>query len=121
MARVKRGVTARARHKKLLKKAKGYYGGRSRVFRAAKQQVIKSGQYAFRDRRVKKREFRALWIVRINAAANEHGLSYSRFIHGLAVAGIELDRKILADLAVKDPAGFTSLATQAKGAIAGAA
>ena len=118
MARVKRGVTARARHKKLLKKAKGYYGGRSRVYRAAKQQVIKSGQYAFRDRRVKKREFRALWIVRINAAANEHGLSYSRFIHGLALAGIELDRKVLADIAVHDKPGFAKLAEQVKAKLA---
>jgi large subunit ribosomal protein L20 len=118
MARVKRGVTARARHKKLLKKAKGYYGGRSRVFRAAKQQVIKSGQYAFRDRRVKKREFRALWIVRINAAANEHGLSYSRFIHGLAAAGIELDRRVLADIAVHDKPAFEKLVAQAKAKLA---
>ena len=118
MARVKRGVTARARHKKLLKKAKGYYGGRSRVFRAAKQQVIKSGQYAFRDRRAKKREFRALWIVRINAAANEHGLSYSRFIHGLAAAGVELDRKVLADIAVHDKPAFAQLVEQAKAKLA---
>ena len=118
MARVKRGVTARARHKKILKKAKGYYGARSRTFRAAKQQVIKSGQYAFRDRRAKKREFRALWIVRINAAANEHGLSYSRFIHGLATAGIELDRKVLADIAVHDKAAFAQLAAQAKDQLA---
>ena len=118
MARVKRGVTARARHKKILKKAKGYYGARSRVFRAAKQQVIKSGQYAYRDRRVKKREFRALWIQRINAAANEHGLSYSRFIHGLSQAGIELDRKVLADIAVHDKPAFAQLAAQAKAQIA---
>jgi large subunit ribosomal protein L20 len=118
MARVKRGVTARARHKKLLKKAKGYYGARSRVFRAAKQQVIKSGQYAFRDRRAKKREFRALWIVRINAAANEHGLSYSRFIHGLAEAGVELDRKVLADIAVHDKPAFEKLVAQAKAKLA---
>jgi large subunit ribosomal protein L20 len=118
MARVKRGVTARARHKKLLKKAKGYYGAKSRVFRAAKQQVIKSGQYAFRDRRVKKREFRALWIVRINAAANEHGLSYSRFIHGLAEAGVELDRKVLADIAVHDKPAFEKLVAQAKAKLA---
>lgn len=114
MARVKRGVTARARHKKVLDKAKGYYGARSRVFRAAKQQVIKSGQYAYRDRRVKKREFRALWIQRINAGANELGLSYSRFIHGLAEAGIALDRKVLADLAVNDKAAFAALVAQAK-------
>lgn len=114
MARVKRGVTARARHKKILKKAKGYYGARSRAFRSAKQQVIKSGQYAFRDRRVKKREFRALWIQRINAATNELGLSYSKFIHGLSLAGVELDRKVLADLAVHDKAAFAGLVAQAK-------
>ncbi|HWY25732.1 MAG TPA: 50S ribosomal protein L20 [Nevskia sp.] len=118
MARVKRGVTARARHKKLLKKAKGYYGGRSRVYRAAKQQVIKSGQYAFRDRRVKKREFRALWIQRINAGANEHGLSYSRFMHGLAVAGVELDRKVLSDIAIFDKPAFAQLVAQAKAQLA---
>ncbi|TAM11331.1 MAG: 50S ribosomal protein L20 [Nevskiaceae bacterium] len=116
MARVKRGVTARARHKKMLKKAKGYYGARSRTFRAAKQQVIKSGQYAYRDRRVKKREFRALWIVRINAAANENGLSYSRLIHGLRAAGIELDRKVLAEIAVNDKPAFAKLVEQAKAA-----
>lgn len=118
MARVKRGVTARARHKKLLKKAKGYFGARSRTFRAAKQQVTKSGQYAYRDRRVKKREFRALWIVRINAAAHEHGLSYSRLMHGLAAAGVALDRKTLADLAVNDKAAFAQLAAQAKARLA---
>lgn len=118
MARVKRGVTARARHKKILKKAKGYYGARSRTFRAAKQQVIKSGQYAYRDRRVKKREFRALWIVRINAAASENGLSYSQLVHGLRVAGIELDRKVLADIAVNDKAAFTKLVEQAKAQLA---
>ncbi|MBX6420431.1 MAG: 50S ribosomal protein L20 [Nevskia sp.] len=118
MARVKRGVTARARHKKLLKKAKGYYGAKSRVYRAAKQQVIKSGQYAYRDRRVRKREFRALWVQRINAAAREHGLSYSRFIHGLAAAGVALDRKLLADLAVNDKQAFAQLAAQAKARLA---
>jgi large subunit ribosomal protein L20 len=118
MARVKRGVTARARHKKLLKKAKGYYGGRSRVYRAAKQQVIKSGQYAFRDRRAKKRDFRALWIVRINAASNENGLSYSQFIHGLTLAGVELDRKVLADIAVNDKPAFAQLVAQAKSKLA---
>jgi large subunit ribosomal protein L20 len=118
MARVKRGVTARARHKKLLKKAKGYYGAKSRVYRAAKQQVIKSGQYAYRDRRVRKREFRALWIQRINAAARAHGLSYSRLIHGLSAAGIELDRKVLADLAMNDKAAFAQLAAQAKARLA---
>src|SRR6185295_2108569 len=104
MARVKRGVTARARHKKVLEKAKGYYGARSRVFRAANQAVIKAGQYAYRDRRVRRRDFRALWIVRINAAAREHGLSYSAFIHGLKKADIQIDRKILADIAVRDKA-----------------
>ena len=116
MARVKRGVTARARHKKLLDKAKGYTGARSRSYRSAKQQVIKSGQYAFRDRRVKKREFRALWIVRIGAAARENGLSYSRFIHGLLKAGIELDRKVLADIAVHDKPAFARLVEQVKAA-----
>jgi large subunit ribosomal protein L20 len=114
MARVKRGVTARARHKKVLDKAKGYYGAKSRVFRAAKQQVIKSGQYAYRDRRVKKREFRALWIQRINAATNELGLSYSRFINGLTKAGVAVDRKILAELAVSDKPAFAALVAQAK-------
>src|SRR5579864_1059830 len=98
MSRVKRGVTARARHKKVLDKAKGYYGARSRVYRAAKQAVIKAAQYAFRDRRVKKREFRALWIVRINAAARSHGLTYGAFMNGLRKAEIEIDRKMLADL-----------------------
>lgn len=118
MARVKRGVTARARHKKIMKKAKGYFGARSRVFRVAKQAVIKAAQYAFRDRRNRKREFRGLWIVRINAAARMNGLSYSRMMNGLLKAGIELDRKVLADIAVNDPAGFTKLAEQAKKAIA---
>jgi len=114
MARVKRGVVARARHKKVLKKAKGYYGARSKVYRVAKQAVIKAGQYAYRDRRVRKREFRALWITRINAAARSNGLSYSRFMNGLSKAGIEVDRKMLADLAVHDAAAFTALAEQAK-------
>jgi len=118
MARVKRGVVARARHKKVLKKAKGYYGARSKVFRVAKQAVIKAGQYAYRDRRVRKREFRALWITRINAAARINGLSYSRFMNGLSRAGIEVDRKMLADLAVHDAAAFTALAEQAKAEIA---
>jgi len=115
MARVKRGVTARARHKKVLEKAKGYYGARSRVFRAANQAVIKAGQYAYRDRRVRRRDFRALWIVRINAAAREHGLSYSAFIHGLKKADIQIDRKILADIAVRDKAAFATLANAVKG------
>jgi len=118
MARVKRGVVARARHKKVLDKAKGYYGARSKVYRVAKQAVIKAGQYAYRDRRVRKREFRALWITRINAAARLNGLSYSRFMNGLSRAGIEIDRKMLADLAVHDAAAFTALAEQAKAGIA---
>ncbi len=117
MPRVKRGVTAKARHKKILKLAKGYYGARSRVFRVAKQAVIKAMQYAFRDRRQRKREFRALWIVRINAGARQHGLSYSRFMNGLKKANITLDRKVLADLAVNDKAGFAKLAQQAAGAL----
>lgn len=114
MARVKRGVVARARHKKVLAKAKGYYGARSKVFRVAKQAVIKAGQYAYRDRRQRKRQFRALWIARINAAARLNGLSYSRFINGLSKAGVEVDRKILADLAVHDAQAFSALAEQAK-------
>ena len=118
MARVKRGVTAGARHKKILKKAKGYYNGRRKVYRAAKQAVIKAGQYAFRDRRVKKREFRALWIARINAAVRPHGLSYSRFMNGLKLAGIEVDRKVLADLAIHDEEAFAALAEQVKGRLA---
>jgi large subunit ribosomal protein L20 len=118
MARVKRGVTAGKRHKKILKKAKGYYNGRRKIYRAAKQAVIKAGQYAFRDRRVKKREFRALWIARINAAIRPHGLSYSRFINGLKLAGIEVDRKVLADLAVHDAEAFAALAEQARGQLA---
>lgn len=118
MARVKRGVTARARHKKVLKAAKGYYGARSRVFRVAKQAVIKAAQYAYRDRRQCKRQFRALWIQRINAAAREYGLSYSRFIDGLNKANIALDRKVLSDVAIHDPAGFAKLVESAKAALA---
>lgn len=118
MARVKRGVTARAKHKKILKKAKGYYGARSRVFRVAKQAVIKAAQYAFAGRRLKKRQFRGLWIVRINAAARLNGLSYSRLISGLEKAGLDIDRKMLADIAVNDPQAFAKLAEQAKTAIA---
>ncbi len=118
MPRVKRGVTARARHKKVLRKAKGYYNARRKVFRVAKQAVIKAGQYAYRDRRNRKREFRALWIVRINAAAREHGLSYSRFMDGLHKAQIQVDRKVLADLAVNDPTAFAALAEKAKAALA---
>ena len=114
MPRVKRGVTAHARHKKVLKQAKGYYGARSRVYRVAKQAVIKAGQYAYRDRRQRKRQFRALWIVRINAAARQCGLSYSRFMNGLKKASIDIDRKILADLAVHDKEGFAELARLAQ-------
>lgn len=116
MPRVKRGVTARARHKKVLKAAKGYYGARSRVYRVAKQAVIKAGQYAYRDRRQKKRQFRSLWIVRINAAARENGLSYSRFMDGLNKANIEIDRKVLADIAVHDSEAFAELAKLAQAA-----
>ncbi|MGB1580104.1 MAG: 50S ribosomal protein L20 [Nevskiales bacterium] len=118
MSRVKRGVTARARHKKVLKQAKGYYGARSRTYKTAKQAVTKAGQYAYRDRRQRKRQFRALWIVRINAAAKEQGISYSRFINGLQRANVELDRKVLADLAVNDKVAFTALVEQAKQALA---
>ncbi len=114
MPRVKRGVTARARHKKVLKEAKGYYGARSKVYRVAKQAVIKAGQYAYRDRRQKKRQFRALWIARINAGARENGISYSRLINGLKNAGVEIDRKVLADLAIFDKPAFAALADQAK-------
>ena len=118
MPRVKRGVTAKARHKKVLKEAKGYYGARSRTYKVAKQAVDKAGQYAYRDRRQRKRQFRQLWIVRINAAARDNGLSYSRMIAGLSKASIELDRKVLADLAVNDKAAFSALAEQAKQALA---
>lgn len=118
MPRVKRGVTARARHKKVLAKAKGYYGARSRVYRVAKQAVIKAGQYAYRDRRQKKRVFRALWITRINAGARECGLSYSRLMDGLKKANVDIDRKILADLAVFDKNAFSALADHAKAALA---
>jgi large subunit ribosomal protein L20 len=118
MARVKRGVTARARHKKVLDEAKGYYGARSKVFRVAKQAVIKAGQYAYRDRRQRKRQFRALWITRINAAARANGLSYSQLIHGLNRAEIEVDRKVLADIAVYDPEAFAAIASAAKEALA---
>jgi len=114
MPRVKRGVTARARHKKVLKQAKGYYGARSRVYRVAKQAVIKAGQYAYRDRKQKKRQFRALWIVRINAAARLSGMSYSRFINGLTKANVKIDRKVLADIAVRDINGFAKIAEIAK-------
>jgi len=121
MPRVKRGVTAKARHRKILRKAKGYYGARSKLYRTAKQAVTKAGQYAYRDRRQRKRQFRALWIARINAAARLHGLSYSRFISGLKKAEIDLDRKVLADIAVHDPAAFGAIAEQAKAGLAKAA
>ncbi len=117
MPRVKRGVQARARHKKVLKEARGYYGARSRVYRVAKQAVTKAGQYAYRDRRQKKRQFRSLWIVRINAEARNNGISYSNMINGLNKAGVEVDRKVLADLAVHDKAAFAALAEQAKAAL----
>ncbi|MEA3243372.1 MAG: 50S ribosomal protein L20 [Pseudomonadota bacterium] len=119
MPRVKRGVQASARHKKVLAEAKGYYGARRKVYRVAKQAVIKAGQYAYRDRRQRKRQFRALWIARINAAARENGLSYSRFINGLSKAAIEIDRKVLADLAVFDKAAFSALAEKAKASLDG--
>ena len=118
MARVKRGVVARARHKKILKLAKGYYGARSRVFRVAKQAVIKAGQYAYRDRRTKKRVFRQLWIARINAASRELGVSYSKFMAGLKKAQIGIDRKVLADMAVNDPAAFSSIVDKVKALLA---
>ncbi|MEM7541546.1 MAG: 50S ribosomal protein L20 [Pseudomonadota bacterium] len=118
MPRVKRGVQAHARHKKVIAQAKGYQGRRKNVYRVAKQAVTKAAQYAYRDRRQRKRQFRALWIVRINAAAREQGLSYSRFMNGLAKAGIAIDRKILADMAVNDPAGFAAVAEQSKAALA---
>lgn len=118
MARVKRGVVAKARHRKILKEAKGYYGARSKAFKVAKQAVIKAGQYAYRDRRQRKRQFRSLWITRINAAARAEGLSYSRLIHGLSRADIEIDRKVLADIAVHDPEAFGALAAAAREALA---
>ena len=118
MARVKRGVQAKKRHKKILKQAKGYRGARSRTYKVAKQAVMRSGQYAYRDRRQKKRVFRSLWIVRINAAARENGISYSKLISGLKKANIELDRKTLAHLAVNDKEAFTILAEQAKSNLA---
>jgi len=118
MPRVKRGVTAHARHKKVLDQAKGYYGARRKVFRVANQAVTKAGQYAYRDRRQKKRQFRSLWIVRINAAARQFDLSYSRLIDGLNKADIQVDRKVLADLAVHDIAAFGKVAEKAKAALA---
>ena len=118
MARVKRGVTARARHKKVLKLAKGYYNARRKVYRVAKQAVTKAAQYAYIGRKQRKRQFRRLWIVRINAAARMHGLSYSRFMNGMLKANIKLDRKALADIAIHDPAAFGALAESAKTALA---
>jgi large subunit ribosomal protein L20 len=118
MARVKRGVTARRRHKKIIKLAKGYYNARRKVFRVAKQAVTKAAQYAYIGRKQRKRQFRSLWIVRINAAARNHGLSYSRFMNGLLKAGVTLDRKALADIAIHDPVAFGAIAEQAKRALA---
>ncbi len=117
MARVKRGVIARRRHNKVLKQAKGYYGARRKVFRVAKQAVTKAGQYAYRDRRQRKRQFRRLWIARINAASRLNGMTYSRFISGLNKAGIEVDRKVLADIAVNDSAAFSAIVEKAKAAL----
>lgn len=121
MPRVKRGVTAHARHKKVLDKAKGYRGARSRVLRVAKQAVTKAGQYAYRDRRQRKRQFRALWIARINAGARENGLSYSVFMNGLKKAEIEIDRKVLSDIAIFDKPAFTALVEKAKAGLEAAA
>ncbi|HXV74659.1 MAG TPA: 50S ribosomal protein L20 [Sphingomonadales bacterium] len=118
MARMKRGVTSHAKHKKVLKRAKGYYGRRKNTIRIAKQAVEKAGQYAYRDRRVKKRSFRALWIQRINAAARTEGLTYARLMHGLKLAQVELDRKVLADLAMNHGEAFKAVADQAKAAFA---
>ena len=117
MARVKRGVTTHARHRKVINAAKGYYGARKYTFRAANQAVEKAGQYAYRDRRTKKRNFRSLWIQRINAAAREEGMTYGRFINGLGKAGIEVDRKVLADLAVREPEAFKALVEAAKASL----
>ncbi len=117
MPRVKRGVTTHQRHKKILKLAKGYVGSKSKLYRVANQQVMKSGAYAYAHRKLKKREFRQLWIARINAAARDNGTTYSRMIHGLKVAGVEVDRKVLADLAITDPQGFSELADVAKKAV----
>ncbi len=118
MARVKRGVTTHARHKKVLKQAKGYRGRNKNVFRAAIERVEKGLQYAYRDRRVRKRTFRALWIQRINAGAREHGLTYSQFMNGIKLAGIEIDRKVLSDLAVREPDAFKSIVEKAQAALA---
>lgn len=117
MSRVKRGVTTHARHRKVIAKAKGYYGRRKNTFRIANQAVEKAGQYAYRDRRTRKRNFRALWIQRINAAVREHGLTYGRFINGLTLAGIEVDRKVLSDIAIREPEAFKVLVDQAAAAL----
>ena len=119
MSRAKSSVASRNRRKKVLKQARGYYGARSRSFKVAKQAVIKAGQYAYRDRRQKKRQFRSLWIMRINAAARQNGMTYSRFMNGLKKASINIDRKVLADLAVNETATFTQLVSEAKNALAG--
>jgi large subunit ribosomal protein L20 len=118
MARVKRGVVAHARHKKVLEQAKGFYGRRKNTIRAAKAAVDRAGQYAYRDRKVRKRMFRSLWIQRINAAAREQGYTYSQFIHGLDLAGIDIDRKVLADIAGQDPAAFAAIAEKVRAALA---
>jgi large subunit ribosomal protein L20 len=118
MARVKRGVVAHAKHKKVLEQAKGFYGRRKNTIRAAKAAVDRAGQYAYRDRKVRKRNFRSLWIQRINAAARLEGMTYARFIHGLDLAGIEMDRKVLADIAGNDPAGFKAIADKVRAALA---
>jgi large subunit ribosomal protein L20 len=117
MSRANRGVAAHAKHKKVLKRAKGFYGRRKNTIRAAKAAVDRSAQYAYRDRKNRKRSFRALWIQRINAAVREHGLTYGRFIDGLGKAGVEVDRKVLADLAVSEPAAFAALVDKARGAV----
>ena len=119
MARVKRGVTAHARHKKVVDKAKGYYGRRKNVFRVAVQAVEKASQYAYRDRRTRKRDFRALWIQRINAGVRQYGMTYSRFMNGLKLAGIDLDRKVLSDLAIHEPEAFKQIVDQAEAALKG--
>ncbi len=117
MPRVKRGVTTHRRHKKILKMAKGYRGAKSKLYRVANQQVMKSGQYAYIHRKLKKRDFRKLWIARINAAARDNGTTYSRMVHGLKVAGVDINRKMLAELAISDPQGFSKLAELAKSAV----
>ncbi len=117
MSRVKRGVTTHARHRKVIKKAKGFYGRRKNTFRTANQAVEKAGQYAYRDRKAKKRNFRSLWIQRINAGVREHGMTYGRFINGLSLAGIEVDRKVLSDLAIREPEAFKALVDQAAAAL----